>query len=353
MQRCMKRIDEFADDGYDVVAYGFDCGVAARVVPKSVTVNVLGEMSFSWSHLKRMVQLYKGINKVLKFHKKENVLYYIFGLDKGIIFQLFGSHPYIFEESDLTHTYSRYRIAVSLLEFIDKIIIKKSTASVFTSEGFLNYHYGEKRPNNTFVIANRLPFKVLELPKVVKRPFDSRNLSIGFVGFIRFKSIYNFAKVIGEYFPDLTFHFFGSTNNKADEKMFMHLQEYHNIVFHGAFKHPIDLPEVYSQIDLVLSTYDVENENVRYAEPNKIYESIWFKTPIIVSSGTFLAKKVNDLGIGYAIDPLNDNEVKEFIKNLSMESIEEKKKAIDLIDPYYAINDNAYFFSQLKKIICQ
>ena len=35
--------------------------------------------------------------------------------------------------------------------------------------------------------------------------------------------------------------------------------------------------------DMVVATYDVTIENVRYAEPNKIYEAIFFETPIILS----------------------------------------------------------------------
>ena len=351
MQRCMKRIDEFVENGYDVDAYGFDCGVGVELQPQTVKVNVLGKMDLSWNHFVRERHLYQGIRKVVKRYSSEKVLYYVFGLDKGILFRFIWNKPYIYEESDLVHTYRKNNKVVQVFEWLDKQIIKKAFLSVFTSEGFLKYHYGNARPDNAFVIANRLPISVNNLQVEEKKQLDISNLSIGFVGFIRFNSIFNFAKVIGEKCPDVTFHFFGTTNSKSDECLFKSLNQYKNIIFHGAFKHPTDLPSIYSQLDLVLSTYDVVNENVRYAEPNKIYEAIWFKTPIIVASGTFLADKVEKLGIGFDIDPLNDDSVKAFITKIDKDAIEKKIKAIEEIDPNYALNENQQFFEILKRRI--
>ena len=177
------------------------------------------------------------------------------------------------------------------------------------------------------------------------------HLSIGFVGFIRFKSIYNFCKVFCTHYPEHDFHFYGAINSEGNKKLFEPLQDFKNCHFHGVFKHPDDLPSIYSQIDLVLSTYDIENVNVRYAEPNKIYEAIYFKTPIIVSSDTYLSEKVNELGIGYSIDPMNDEEVINFVDQLTEKSIREKQEALERIDPQYALNINNDFYEALKNVI--
>lgn len=73
------------------------------------------------------------------------------------------------------------------------------------------------------------------------------------------------------------------------------LKDINNIFFHGAFKNPIDLPKIYSKIDFIVATYDTTTLNPQYAEPNKIYEAIFFRTPIIVSYNSYLANKVNKL----------------------------------------------------------
>ena len=351
MQRCVKRIDEMADKGYQVEAYGFDRGVDVRKRPVSCNIEVIGRINNSTGYIKRLRTIYNGIKNVLQSTKGEDVVYYLFGLDNVMFFILQSRKKFIYEESDLVHTYMKSGLARKFFEWVDKRAIKKSVLSVFTSEGFIRYHFGNNSPNNTIVVANRLPLAVKNLPLEAKKPMDMNHLSIGFVGFIRFKSIFNFCRAFCGHFPEHEFHFYGTIDNDNDRKLFAPLQKYKNCHFHGVFQHPNDLPSIYAQLDLVLSTYDVENENVRYAEPNKIYEAIYFKTPIIVSCGTYLAEKTNELGIGYDIDAMNDDEVVKFVNGLTEESISEKREAIDRIDPQYALNINDDFFYKLECVL--
>ena len=349
MQRCIKRIDEFAERGYHVEAYGFDRGLLSNRQPKSCEITEIGRRDNSTGYINRLKTIYRGVKCVLKKTRDKDTLYYVFGLDNVMFFLLQSKKPFIYEESDLVHTYMKSKMAISIFEWVDKRAIRTSLLSIFTSEGFIRYHFGENRPENTHVIANRLPISVGCLEKRGKKPLDTKHLSIGFVGYMRFNSIRNFCKVFCKNYPEHEFHFFGVTNNEPDRLLFEPLKKYKNCHFHGAFKHPDDLPEMYSQIDLVLSTYDVENENVRYAEPNKIYEAIYFETPIIVSSGTYLAEKVKELGIGYDIDAMNDGAIVDFVKGLTAESLQEKIENARKIDKKEALNINDDFFDNLKK----
>ena len=185
-----------------------------------------------------------------------------------------------------------------------------------------------------FLIPNRLSSKVLNLPSYAKN--ESTALRIGFVGFPRYNSVINFIKVYCENYPQHEFHVYGGPI--SDE--FSKLKEYKNCIFHGIFSSPEDLPKIYSEIDLVLSTYDVSYENVKYAEPNKLYEAIYFETPIIVSSRTFLSEKVEKLGIGYSINALNDDEIINLIKNLTIESLREKINNESLIHKKDLVDKN-------------
>jgi glycosyltransferase involved in cell wall biosynthesis len=124
-------------------------------------------------------------------------------------------------------------------------------------------------------------------------------------------------------------------------------RKYPNIFFHGPFKNPDGLPVIYQNIDLVLSTYDVIYENVRFAEPNKLYEAIYFEVPIIVSKGTYIAEKVERLKVGFAIDPLNVMEIVSFIKSLTVQILNEKRAACAKIDKNELIDVNTEFFSKL------
>ena len=97
----------------------------------------------------------------------------------------------------------------------------------------------------------------------------------------------------------------------------------------------------------MLSTYDVAIDNVRYAEPNKLYESIYFETPIIVSEGCFLGDKVKELNVGFTVNALDETAVKQLIDSLTSEIVEDKIESIRQIGKEYAINNNERFFQIL------
>ena len=184
------------------------------------------------------------------------------------------------------------------------------------------------------------------LPYTKNRIPDAAHLKIGFVGSVRFDSVYNFARVICHSFPQHEFHFYG---NVVDEK-FYQLQSCSNCFFHGHFSNPSDLPEIYSGIDAVLSTYDVRYENVKYAEPNKIYESIYFEVPIIVSAGTYLSERVSELGIGYSVNAMDDAEVISLIsEKLTKDSLLQKSANAHLIPKCDCVMDNDDFFKVLEE----
>ena len=104
------------------------------------------------------------------------------------------------------------------------------------------------------------------------------------------------------------------------------------------------MPEIYNNIDVVIALYDVDSVNVLYAEPNKLYEAVYFKKPIIVSSGTYLAEKVNRLGIGFDIDATDSANIDTFISGLTEQKINKKVMNAEKIDRREAINDNPALF---------
>ncbi len=347
----IKRIDEFVSRGYKVCAYGFKREIDVPNKSKYVDIEVLGSFKNNLSYIKRCTIIYHGIKKVLQETEGHCNLYYLVGLDVAMLFKLQSKSPYIFEEADLVHTNIANSWIRKVYERVDKLIIRKSVLSAFRSEGFVKYHFGDNVPDNVHVISNRLNIGIKDFEVLPQKPVDFEHLKIGYVGFIRYKSILNFAKVFCREFPQHEFHFYGTFTSETNERSFSVLKGYKNCIFHGSFKSPDELNKIYSQIDMVLSTYDVSSENVRYAEPNKIYESIYFETPIVVSSGTFLADKVKMLGVGYDIDAMNDDEIIKFVSNLSEESLLEKKQNAQKIDKRETLNINEDFFKKLDNII--
>lgn len=345
--RYYKRIEEFVSRAYDVDVYAFK-RYETTGLSLSVPVSIIDTYKENISVIKRFPIIVKGLNKLVEKYKKTKVLYYIFGLDVASVFRF--RHPsltYIYEEGDLVHTYSSSSLFKKIMESIDISVIRHSVYTVFTSEGFVDYHFNAKSINNGIIIPNKLPNSIKGLTQnYVARSTSIHNLHIGFVGAPRFKSIIEFYKYACAAFPQHDFHVFGGPIPND----FDCLSEYNNIHFHGPFKTPEDLPSIYSQIDLVLSTYDTDSDNVRYAEPNKLYEAIYFETPIIVSTNTFLSKKVKELGIGFDLN-VNEENVRAFINNLSIDEINGVKGNIKKYSKEFAIDDISILFNKIDSIV--
>lgn len=350
----IKRIDEFIDNGYEVEVYGF-----SRESTKNgcleinsnirFKINIIGVFSNEVPYYRRLPIIIKGIRKVISEIKNEDILY-IFGLDLAMYLSFHPRITYIYEEADLTYTYLKNKILRRIFKKIDRSIILRSLETVLTSDGFYEYHFEneKKKPSNVSIIPNKLNPSVKQLEYNNNKILNINKIRFGFIGGIRFQSIYNFVKVIAEHFPQHEVLLYGVISHTLNDKMISLIDTYPNISYFGRFQNPSDLPDIYNKIDISIGTYDITSDNVKYAEPNKFYESIYFSVPIIVSSETFLSKKVLELGIGAGIDASNQSLIKNFIGNLDINQIDFWKNNINQINKNDCINYNPIFFEKLK-----
>lgn len=319
-QRCIKRISPFVERGVETVVYAFNRSSETFNSEVGFPIEIIGSFSNDLSYAKRLPILVRAFRKVAASSAD---LYYLFGMDMALMFRFFcPGRPFVYEESDMVHTYLSNSLVRKLMESLDKRLMRKSRMTVLTSEGFLRYHFGEKSPGNVCVIPNKLSSMVVDYPIVDKSRHG--NLRIGFVGKIRFRTVFSFAYTFCRHYPQHEFHFYGSFVSELDRKMFEPLKKLNNCFFHGSFKNPSDLPSIYAEIDWLLSSYDTNYENVRYAEPNKLYEAIYFETPIIVSEDTFLAEKVKSWNIGLSVNATDESEVVSLVDGLSNEIYQDK-----------------------------
>lgn len=332
------RILDFVRHGFEICVYGYERHNNRLELPYQV--HSLGTVS-RMRYKKRIMLYVKTLFGITRNHN--DAVFYLGNLDIAMFFRLL--HPftrYIYEECDLSHTYERK--LTRPLEFIDKRIIRRSMMTVTTSEGFIRYHFGARKPDNVFLIENKLNPDVVNFPARQTRRFDKSSLVIGFVGGPRFDTVHHFIETFCREFPKYKFHVFGGPVLEEFED----LKKVPNCIFHGFFTNPDDLPVIYDSIDILLCTYPVSIENVRYAEPNKLYECIYYEKPILVSKGTYLEEKVKRLGIGYSIDAMDDNEIVSFVNNLSEAQIEEMVGNARSIEKKSLIDSNEDFFDRLE-----
>ncbi|TCN76740.1 glycosyltransferase involved in cell wall biosynthesis [Vibrio crassostreae] len=165
---------------------------------------------------------------------------------------------------------------------------------VITSEAFKR-----KLPKNIdYFECENLP----NHPKFIeKKETNNKKINISFVGVIRYipqmKMLIKYASL-----RNIKVNFYGGPEGPISE-----LKQYINsfrddidVNFYGRFIQS-DLDDIYSVTDFVYSVYDVSQENVRLALPNKLYESTLYRTPIIVANNTYLGEVVDKEGSGFSV----------------------------------------------------
>ena len=301
-----RRIQEFLDAGFDCDV--FCMSHSEDIVSPRYKVTYLNEKRLSkMSNPKRMLLFSRQIGEVVKKYDKKRTLFYFFSFNTAFLV-LMRNLRFIYEESDMLFDRFSSPILRHLTIRLNRRIIAKSKITVFTSEGFAHFYYKHKIPTNIIFVPNKVDKKCLSLPVVQKQDTDFNHLRFGFAGSLRYGTLRNFAEVLIKNFPTAQFDFFGR-NSDFSEEAISDLKKTGRVFFHGTFINPDDLPQIYSQLDFIVATYDVSGINPRYAEPNKLYEAIFFRTPIIVSRESFLEHKVKELGVGFSVNALDDNDI--------------------------------------------
>lgn len=337
--RCVKRIKSIIDKGYNYKVYGFEDGSYNTDLNKlPFTINEVfstPKSSSFYGRIQSILYPYRCFRRIMK-ENDSNTVYYIFGYELAKIFYILGRHNIIYEEADINsakiENCLRRKIAIKL----DKKIALSAILTIYTSEGFVQYLFGSaSRKPNYIIVPNKLSdyFDDSKRKKGIDN-VDTSHLRFGFIGLIRYpKTIFRFAAIIADKYPQHEFHFFGGVSGNL--KIPKELEMSKNIFFHGSFANPEDLEKIYSQIDVNIACYDASSAkyaiNVKVAEPNKLYESIFFNVPLIVSSNTYVGKRVKELGVGTTIECDNDEKISDFIDSLLPEVLEAYKKNASII----------------------
>lgn len=342
-----RRVEEFIAHGYDVNVYGFK-RAGSKLPETSYKPIILGEIK-NRNFFSRLLLFYKTI-KIISKKCKGNLCFYS-SLDIAMFARHLIKSPYIYEVCDLTELVIENNFIRKILVHENRNAIKQSVHTIFTSEGFSEF-FKEISSDRYSVLPNRVSANCPKSQTFDRCIAGKDIIKIGFVGVIRFETTYHFVKASVERFKNIEIHLFGiySEGDPYSDKIKELSDKYKTIVYHGRFKNPDDLPSIYSKIDLVLAAY-TPTPGVIYAEPNKFYESLFFKCPIIVNQGTFLGRKVARMSVGYVLDAMNEDKVAEFLSTeLTSETYAEKLKACLALPEDYAIENNDEFFKKIEKL---
>lgn len=342
--RCIKRIRSFIRNGFEVEVYGFDRGVYnINAVIEGQKIHNLGFAESGKGYIKKFKNAKNALNEIFKANKQENVIYYAFAFDIALLCKLFGKKKYVYEISDIVYEYFNNEVLRMVFAMVDRRLIKSSLLTVMTSKGFIKHLFPKLNQTNIIEQPNRVDVFFRDKKRGISGS-DTNKLVFSYVGAFRHPNTnLRFAKVIGEYFPNHEFHFYGDSFLTGKVKELCEL--YNNVCYFGPYKNPEDLQGIYEKTDIVVACYDTKSINERISEPNKLYESLFFGKPIVVSEETFLAERVEQLGCGFAIDATSDYTIRDFVGSITTISLNEKLNNINHIPESEIIDDDG------KKII--
>jgi len=326
--RYIRRANMFVQNGYDVIVYNFKRGFYELKYPPEIKKVLLGKISNA-NYLQRIPHLFKAIyliNKGEKQRIQSSKVVYTFGPDAGLIGSLIKKKNdfLVYEIGDLRNPIPNKNILSKSILKMEKMILKNTDLFVTTSHRFISdcyYHIDRTILKKSIVIENRPSKRLLLLkggrPQPVRPCFP---IKLGFVGFLRYRDcLLPVIKSISRLKGIFEFHVYGQGPLRDEIEKYEMRSD--NIFYHGSFKNPEDLSRIYGSLHLNYVVYDNKDLNVRLAIPNKLYESIYFCTPMVVAADTELSKRVLELSIGFVIDPRKKNFAEDFLKKLTPDSI--------------------------------
>lgn len=297
-------------------------------------------------------KLKKQVNKIIKDKKIENI--YAFRLDMLMLIskKYIKKYKVVYEVADLhnaiiNNSKNIFKIVVrKTLYYLEKHVCQHVDILSVTSEKYYDVYFNRFIPKEKLVYMPNVPN--IEYFKKYKKKTTGK-FTVGFIGFVRYKEqmkmLIEAAKKV-----DIKVFFAGASD---DDEIMSLSNQLKNIEYYGRYDYNTEIAKLYSKCDCIYSVYDIKYNNVKYALPNKLYESIYCRLPILVSDGTYLGKLVEELGVGVTVNAFSVTDLiekinllkddKKFYEVLS-ENCKKNKNILD-IDKY-----NKAFINKLKKV---
>ncbi|HET8886990.1 MAG TPA: glycosyltransferase [Salinimicrobium sp.] len=321
--RLIKRVNQFILKYDVVVAYQVRDYFKKNKIPENCLKIKLNKIE-NGSYHKRIFKLFTSFAKIRKLKYKYDVIC-SFSFDLLIISMFIKCDYRIYEIGDIR------RIKWKVFDLLYRFLLNRQNKIIVTSNMFAEYLIKKyKIPSSKIkIIENKLNPELFSTKPIPKLKFNDRKIKVGIIGLLRYRQIIDFLSVI-VHNENLEVYIYGSGPLSSDILKFVNDK---NIFYHGEFEYPKDLEEIYSKIDLSFVMYDSNELNVRLALPNKLYESIYFNVPLIVSSNTYLSKKVEEYGVGFSYNIQNISElplkINEIVKNGMFVKYSENCKKIE------------------------
>lgn len=248
------------------------------------------------------IKSFKKLKRILDHNYYDKVI--INNIDTLGIFKLCRSwkskNPQIIMEiSDLrSHTYNNSPRS-KILRLFERLMFSLVDKLIVTSPKFYEMYYCKLYKGEVFLLENK-PLRSI-LPKKIDKIKNTKTV-IGIVG--QLQQIKPYKTLINQMKGNENYQIYIYGKGIYQDIIEEYAQNYENIKYFGAYNFFKDISQIYASIDILYMPYDTTNGslNNKVALPNKLYEGMYYKVPIITSKNTYLGDIVDKYNIGMTID---------------------------------------------------
>ncbi|WP_103882067.1 glycosyltransferase [Vibrio hangzhouensis] len=197
-----------------------------------------------------------------------------------------------------------------LFDWIECFIVSKSSRVILPGKSRIDYYLDKL--SLTSLTLSTTPLICENVPKINrsdKFPVFNENsnngIRIGYFGSL--DDTRGILELIGFFKNRPDFRILIAGMGSLDDKIKQLSTEIDNLTFLGKYE-PVEIQRLYSYVDFVWAYYSPEVFLHKYACPNKYYEHLAFKVPIIVNEIIPQSQKILQMNTGIVIDnELDDN----------------------------------------------
>lgn len=165
---------------------------------------------------------------------------------------------------------------------IEKLVLKKAHTRVLSSPAFKKF-----LPDLNYIICHNCPHKIEESVNVFNKA--SNPIKIGYVGSVSYikecKRLIDLVKLDDRF----CFYFYGNETSGSFISDYVKCLGINRIKFFGEYE-PNEKANIISDIDILFNDYGNHSDLVRCALSNKLYDSFFYKKPLLTSPDTIMSQ---------------------------------------------------------------
>lgn len=358
-----KRVHTFQKCGYTV--HGFMNKRLDGPVPEWENVE-LGETE-NGAYFNRIWSVFRGASRAAKHKQVLASSDLIVARNLDMLATAFLSKklaglktPVLYESLDIHRLLCREDVLGWIARKFEGAFLKRSLGVIVSSPAFVKQHF-ERHYAGTFrsyLVENRLS---AAFANAVPRPSEADAqsgagpLRLGWVGILRCQRTLDLMIRAAKEFGDaIEINVHGKPDLWSVPRFHETIDEVENIVFHGAYKAPDDLPDIYNQLDLVWSGDFMEaGLNSKWLLPNRIYEGGYFAVPAVAPADTQTGAWIRETETGFTVPEPIETSLIDLLRGLidRPEDIQSRRETLLSLPETVFVEPEGFMADLLDEII--